>query len=379
MPGIMGTVLHGSANFTSFYSLPDECPHQFDDRLLWIDVNQMINYACFKEYFRSDYNPKSKKWERVEGMSFTVPKFGSTYAMDNLAPNGIGVGDLVPYYHKMIEKFESIGYVDGETLLGAGYDWKELPTDQWIKDVQKLIEEAVRKTGEKAVLITHSMGCPFSYYFLMKMGDAWVEKYIHMYIPMAPAWMGAVKAFDFMLTGIDRDLPIAGKFFAPLMRHIPTLWFLLPWKEAFPNMALATTPSKNYTFDELEDLLNAGNASYVEGKIADARKLFKDFNLYEKCPPVPVRAFVGYGKNTVMRLDFKRDIEPHDPDGVWETCSREMGDGDGTVPSESLNYVTNKWIKAKKDVQVFSYYNMGHLPIVKNADVIEKVLSLFCE
>jgi len=380
MPGIMGTVLQATGDFPSAVTLPESCPHKFTNQLIWIDVKQTINYECFKNYFASNYNNKTGKWERVEGISFSVPKFGHTYAVDQLAPGAL-TANLVPYYHKMIQKFEDEGYVDGENIFGAGYDWKELPSDKWINDVKDLIEGAVTKNnGLKAVLVGHSMGGPFSYYFLMKMGDDWIKKYIYMYVPMAPAWMGAVKALDFMLMGVDRDVPIAGKYFAPLMRHIPSLWFLLPWKEAFPGMTLATSPSKTYSFDHMENLLNDGNATDVEGKIADARKLFKPLNLYEKIPPVPVHCFIGRGKNTVISLKFKSDIKPHQPDGVWESASRIMGDGDGTVPIQSLTYVTDKWIKSGKgDVHVYTYDNMGHLPLIKDANVIKKVVSLAME
>jgi len=379
MPGIMGTVLTATGDFPTTFTLPDECPHKFTDQLIWIDVKQAINYKCFKNYFASDYIPKDDKWKRVDGITFDVPKWGSTYAMDELAPGG-ATSKLVPYYHKMIEKFKSIGYVDGENLLGAGFDWKDLPTSEWVNKVKALIEGAVKKYGKKVVLITHSMGCPYSYYFLMQMGQDWVKKYIHMYIPMAPAWMGAVKALDMMLLGVDRDVPIAGKYFAPLIRHIPSIWFLLPWKEAFKNMTLATSPSKVYSFDQLEELLNDGNASYVEGKIGAATRFMKPYNNYEKAPAVPIRAFVGRGKNTVLGLKFKQDIKPHDPDGVWESVSRVMGDGDGTVPLPSATFATDKWMnQGGNDVKVFTYNDMGHLPIIKDADVIDKVLEQFCE
>jgi len=299
--------------------------------------------------------------------------------MDELAPNGV-TSTLFPYFHKMIEKFKSIGYVDGDNLLGAGFDWKDLPTDEWVNKVKKLIEDAYAKHKEKIVLITHSMGCPYSYYFLREMGEKWVEKYIHMYIPMAPAWMGAVKALDMMLLGVDRDVPIAGKFFAPLIRHIPSIWFLLPWAEAFKNMTLATSPNKVYSFDQLQELLNDGNASFVEGKIHAATAFMKKYKHYDKAPNVPIRAYVGRGKNTVLGLQFKSDIKPHDPDGVWESCSRVMGDGDGTVPLESATYATNKWMKqGVKDLKVYTYDDMGHLPIVKDADVIQSVIDQFCE
>jgi len=378
IPGVMGTVLHASAKIPPGSDIPSSCPHNFKNQLIWIDIHEVINYKCLRYYFQSNYIPEKKEWQDIEGMETLVPKWGSTYAVSVLAPGAL-TASLVPYYRKMIEKLEDLGYKDGENLVGGGYDWKNMPKQEWLDKLKDLIEGMVKKAGQKAVIVGHSMGCPFSYYFLRKMGDDWVKKYIHMYAPMAPAWMGATKALDVMLEGLDRDLPVAGKYFAPMMRHVPSLWFLLPWKDAFKGDILAMSPHKNYTFDQLETLLNDGNASFVEGKLKATQGMFAEFNNYEKPPPVPIRAFIGHGKNTVTSLVFKDDIKPHAPDGSWESCTRIYGDGDGTVPIKSLVYVTDKWKTKGADLKVFMYNKMGHLPLIKDSYVIKDLIREICD
>jgi len=282
----------------------------------------------------------------------------------------------------MIETLKSIGYVEGVNLFGAGYDWKNTLSDNYLKELQVLIEKAVKSTGSKAVLITHSMGCPFSYYFLRRMGDDWVQQNIHMYIPIAPAWMGAVKALDMMLMGLDNSFPIAGKFFAPLMRHIPSIYFLLPKAEAFPNMVVASTPSKNYTFENLADILIDGNITDARDRIYAARWQFDKYcNNYEEPPPVPVRGFVANGKNTVIKLEFAKDFQPHGPDGDWEDVkNRQYEDGDGTVPLRAALYALEKWKNAGHDVEVQIFVAKdGHVGILKDPELVEKVIEQFCE
>jgi len=281
----------------------------------------------------------------------------------------------------MIKALEAIGYVDGENLLGGGYDWKSLPTNEWLGKMKDLIEGAVKKSNSKAIVVGHSMGGPYSYYFLKQMGDEWVSRYVYMYVPMAPAYMGAVKALDDMLEGFDHNVPIAGKYFAPLMRHIPSIYFLLPWKEAFKGMVLATTPSKTYTFDMLEEFLNAGNASFVKGKLASTQgEFYKRCQNYSVLPNIPVRAFYSYGKDTPISLSFSSDIKPHDPDGEWESFTRVNGDGDGLIPFPSLVYATDKWMKMpNNDVKEFPYYGYSNLPFIRETLVINDIVAQFCD
>jgi len=384
LPGIMGTIIQGSADIPPGTILPDSCPHQFEDQLMWIDLNELIHYKCLKDYFSSNFNPDTGKWERFPGMTFTTPKWGTTYAIYDLAPNGLAHG-LFAYYRHMIDKFTSLGYVDGFNILGAGFDWKELPSDKFVNDLKELVEKAYTENNNtKVALVAHSMGGPVCHYFLCKVekeNKGWIEKYIHMFIPMAPAWMGAVRAFDFMLMGADEDLPIAGKYFAPLMRHLPGLWFLLPNKDAFPNTVLASTPSKTYLYDDMVQLFKDGNLSYVEEKLHASQQFYRDMvDNYDSLPysNLTVREFLGRGKKTVIGLKFHEDIKPHDPDGAWESCSRIMGDGDETVPFQSAMYAAEKWMKAGYDVQTFTYDKMTHMGLVQDAEIIQKVVDFVC-
>jgi len=378
MPGIMGTSLHANADIPPTVDLPVHCPRQLTDQLVWIDLKELFHYSCLKDYFQETFNPKTGEWDPTPGIEFIIPKWPSVYAVDKLAPGSI-VSFFVDYYHKLIEKFKSYGYVDEETIFGAGFDWKKAPSDKWVNDVKNLVEHAYEiNNGTKVVLITHSMGGPVSYYFLMQQTPEWIQKYLHMYIPIAPAWMGASKAFDYMLMGVDLNLPISGKGFAPLMRHLPGVWFLLPYAEAFPNMTLATSPSKNYTFDMLEELLNDGNMSFVEGKLKASRGMYEKINNFERFPGIPVREFMGHGKKTVQGLHFKEDIKPHDPDGEWEAATQIIGDGDETVPYNSLRYAADKWKNAGYDVELYEF-DTTHMGILSDSTVMQKIVDLVCD
>jgi len=152
MPGIMGTVLHGTADIPAEKSIQNGCPRKFEDQLMWIDIKEVLHYSCLKEYFSSNFNPDTGKWERLPGIEFSVPRWGSTYAVDDLVPNGGLIH--ISYYKQMIEKFESLGFVDGVNIFGAGFDWKESPSDKWVNDVKNLIESAYISITKPRLLLS---------------------------------------------------------------------------------------------------------------------------------------------------------------------------------------------------------------------------------
>jgi len=423
VPGIMGTVLDATVKLDERPSL--FCSKEETYSPFWIHPINMVDILdCYGDYFAPKFvvQKDSGEWVQDPGLQFSVPKQPKVYSVYQLLHWGII--DEVGYYDKVIEELIKYGYEDGENLISAGYNWMALPSDEWIENTRIRIETMVNKTDgkEKAVIIGHSMGCPFSYYFLMKMGDDWIKKYIHMYIPTAPAWMGALPPLSILFLSyysradfkrMDSVLEdFLSYFFDPniydiltnplvfpviktalitamaslgsKLRNIPTLWLLLPWKDAFPSdMILAYTPSKNYTFSELETLLrDKGFENYMQ-KLKSTQGLFSQWNNYDKVPPVPVKVFYGKNQPTIIGLNFSQDFktfstrEPFESSDV--TMSSTKSYGDGTVPLESLRYVSDKWKKKGADVEVFEDDEATHLGILQIDDIVQEIISQFCD
>jgi len=379
IPGIFGTVLNMEADIPADVPIPSDCKRKVADHRFWIHALDELHYSCFSTYFGHNYSSAEKKWERVPGVKISVPEWGKTFAVDTLDPSPLAKY-AIPYYHNMIKALEKRGYVDGVNMAGGGFLWYEPPSDEWAKQAMELIENLVNKNnGVPAIIVSHSMGAPVSYYLIKYAGDAWVKKYVHKLIYVSPAWLGAVKALDIMFDGFDYFLPIAGKYFAPLARHLPGCWMLLPWGgEAFKNMTLATTPSRKYTFDQLVDLLTAAGAGDVAGKLKATQGVFEKWNHYSEPPPVPVVSYMGYGKDTVVGITFKNDIKPADPDGEWTHDGRVLGNGDGTVPEESLRYVTDKWASMGVDVTTHFIKGGEHLDLLRDSSIVDAVVDEAC-
>jgi len=378
IPGIFGTILHIDADIPPSVSLPWYCTRKYSNRRLWIDATMELRYPCFSAYLGQNFSATDMKWVKTEGVNLSVPEWGKVYAVDTLDPSAV-MKNVIPYYHDMIQALENVGYIDGVNMAGGGYQWYDVPTEEWAHKIMDLIEDMYSKNNNNpVVVVSHSMGAPFSYFMLQTAGDAWVKQHIHKLIYVAPAWMGSPKALNFMFDGIDYKIPIAGKALAPLSRHVPTVWMLLPWADAYKGKIMATSPSKNYTYDMIEDLLNDIGAQDVEAKLKTTMGVFNKYNNYENPPPVPVITYMGRNVDTLSTLVFKKDIVKSDPEGTWTDDSVLYGDGDGTVPAESLRYPTDKWASKGADVETHYIDKAEHVKILYNQDLINAVIAEAC-
>jgi len=255
--------------------------------------------------------------------------------------------------------------------------------------LKKLVKE---NNGKKVVLISHSMGCPFTYYLFMKKGDQFVKDYIHTWIPTAPAWMGAPKALKAMFNfNLLEDLGGKTPFWkwkkeqdravlhvTPLTRKIPSVWFLLPQEKAFGDKVILKTPKKEYKFNQIKEILNTiGGSGYADGRFDEAKTPFKTINNYEKKPPVPIYVAYGKGEKTAMKLELKEELDEWNLDKEWPLSIVRYGDGDGTVPIQSLSFFNNQHPK-DKDVKELSYENADHVGILEDDRYLLNALNLAC-
>ena len=84
------------------------------------------------------------------------------------------------------------------------------------------------------------------------------------------------------------------------------------------------------------------------------------------------------GKDTVRGLRFKEDLSTKGPDGDWpEPSERIMGDGDGTVPLESLLYPVDLW-KSAPDFETYLIEGSQHTDIIKGDEFANYVFEQAC-
>ncbi|KAJ1918294.1 phospholipid:diacylglycerol acyltransferase [Mycoemilia scoparia] len=118
---------------------------------------------------------------------------------------------------KLIENLAEIGY-DNNNMHFASYDWRLSYADMEKRDgmmsnLKAHIENLVKASGQKAVIVGHSMGVNVFSYFMKWVespdggdgGDQWVDKHIEALVNIAGPMLGVSKTLSSLLSGEQRE------------------------------------------------------------------------------------------------------------------------------------------------------------------------------
>lgn len=204
-------------------------------------------------------------------------------------------------WNKILENLATIGYDPGNAFTAA-YDWRmsymnyEI-RDQYFTRLKNHIEIAKKVSGERSVLLSHSMGSQVLFYFFRWVeaegygngGPSWVNDHIESWINISGCMLGALKDLPAVLSGEMRDtvqlnaLAVYGleKFLsraerAEIFRAMPGISSMLPiggtavWgdENGAPDDSSnqTTTFGKFLNFKEINNTLTPGNMS-VDGAV----------------------------------------------------------------------------------------------------------------
>jgi phospholipid:diacylglycerol acyltransferase len=120
-------------------------------------------------------------------------------------------------WNKILENLATIGY-DPTNAFTAAYDWRlSYPNlevrDQYFTRLKNHIEVGKEVTGQKVVLLSHSMGSQVLYYFFHWVeaegygngGSSWVDDHVEAWINISGCMLGALKDVPAVLSGEMRD------------------------------------------------------------------------------------------------------------------------------------------------------------------------------
>lgn len=276
---------------------------------------------------------------------------------------------------ELVAALEKEGYVDGQSLLGAPYDFRYAPGPNaaveartYLNDLESLIESAYsRNANRKVVLVAHSLGGLFTLYFLNRQSVAWLQKYVSHFVSIATPWGGTAEQMKTFASGSNQGVTLLDPlYFRDEQRSSESNLWLLPVPRVFGSAPLVVTPSRNYTAHDMEDFLR--DVGFPQG-IAPYRSRIPSLNNQLAAPLVPVTVIYSRGEDTIDTLFYSSKSFDKYSDVVY-------GDGDGTVNLRSLTAVIEDWQKTgARPVRVVEVSNTTHSGCLTDSRAVQAIVG----
>lgn len=278
----------------------------------------------------------------------------------------------------LADSLERTGYVNGETLFGAPYDFRyglaaeghpSKVGSKFLEDLKCLIEEASLSNGGKPViLLSHSLGGLYALQLLNRNSVSWRRKFIKQLVALSAPWGGAVDELLTFASGNTLGVPLVD----PLLvrdeqRSSESNLWLLPNPKLFSSSKpLVVTKNKSYSAHDIADfLMDIGFPQGVYPYKTRILPLIENIS----APEVPVTCVVGTNVRTPETLFYKNGDFDERPEIVY-------GDGDGTVNMVSLLALESLWAEEKnQSLKVIRIEGVSHTSILKNEAAIDKIIG----
>ncbi|WNG33252.1 hypothetical protein F0U61_06210 [Archangium violaceum] len=175
-----------------------ECPRYgtFEDWFLNDSPSSTFSQVCQDKLLTLVYKPHAgrpmaKRFANQRGVNVKLLHFGKTAS--------------APFYEPLYQFLEAAGYTRDVNIRVAGYDSRLTPDmDGFLGRTIELIEEVYRENGNTPVhLVGHSNGPLYAQYLLTHTSQAWKNRYIHGFTPIAGNWPGQGLLYPVYFTGLN--------------------------------------------------------------------------------------------------------------------------------------------------------------------------------
>ena len=283
----------------------------------------------------------------------------------------------------------------GKSLRGLTIDWR-LGVKEWSNNnntiggdfytLKSLVEDTYYKNGNlKVSLLGHSMGGPFLQYFLANfVNQVWKDQYISNFIPLSGAFDGSPIALILYMTGTNWGLPIFELENARKILHqYPSPLYMSPNYSPFQYPFFTynnTKVVKNYESSSLADI----EKFMTDAKIKNGFELYQhEYSAYKynkiAAPNVTTHCLYGYGIPTITHVEYsgpKEMSELNFNDLVHGMNILKVEDGDGVVPSYSLQICDEFAKYQKQPVYIHRFFNASHTGIIYEEKTFETLLEI---
>ena len=173
------------------------CPRSgsFED---WFGVEASADFSQICQdhlltlrYTNNPAKPMRLRFSNQHGVKVSIPDYGSTRS--------------APFYEPMYEALEAAGYTRDKNIRVAGYDSRLAPDyTGWLQRTKRLIEATSRANGNRPVhVVGHSNGPIYIQYLLTHTSQAWKNRYIQGFTPIAGNFPGQGGVYPLFFTGLN--------------------------------------------------------------------------------------------------------------------------------------------------------------------------------
>jgi len=371
VPGIGGSQIEAklNRNSTQHYWCYSKINHWFT---IWLSIEELLPWAkyCWIDNIKLEYDEKAKTMVNTEGVETRVPAFGNTSAIEWLDPSLHGPG---VYFYPLVDSLcRLMGYERGKNLRAAPYDFRLDPSSAWdyFIRLKQLIEETYHANNNQKVLLTsHSMGTPYTLYFLRNQTQEWKDTYLEAWVSISGVFAGSVKAILAYISGDGFGIPkiLDNPFYLrAFQRTFSSLPFILPdprfWgKDEF----LVKTFNKSYTVNDFDDLFDD-----IGFPLAKKIRNFVPLPWHDEPPNIKMYCFHGREMETPGLLTYRKGYFPdYMPDITFD-------DGDGTVTARSLQACLNWKDKQQQPIIHQEFKRAEHNGILGDARFLRHFIDV---
>ncbi|WJX41494.1 Lecithin-cholesterol acyltransferase-like 1 [Trifolium repens] len=344
---------------------------------LWFDSSVLLApfTQCFASRMTLYYDQQLDDYFNAPGVHTRVPHFGSTSSLLYLNPR---LKLVTEYMATLVKSLEQLGYIDGENLFGAPYDFRyglaapghpSRVGSKFLNDLKNLIEEASNSNGGKPViLVSHSLGGLFVLELLNRNPSSWRKKFIKHFIALSAPWGGTVDIMFTFASGNTLGVPLVNPLIVRNEQRSSesNLWLMPNPKMFDAKKTLVTTPSRTYSAHDMVDFLK--HIGYSEGVYPYETRILPLMAKIE-APEVNMTCIVGKGVKTPEELFYRNGDFDEPPEFSY-------GDGDGTVNMVSLLALEKLWKDEKNQyLKVIKIGGVSHTSILKDKVALDEIIG----